>query len=293
MRSSQLRALVVLVAAVLGAGACSAAAQAPAASQPSPAPRTMWLRLATTQAIPPANAFAVGPVVVIRSDGAYVTPGPVREIYPGPLVPPLSARTIAAAGMTGILDEARRLGLLAGPSGFSGGVTPPGAVTGRIELTVDGRLVTLTGDPGRQVNCIGPACQPAAGSAEAFATFWQELQQPAAWLADAIGPETAFAPSGYAILVGPPPAADRALGARIADWPLAQSLATFGSPVANGTMRCGTVTGVDADVLRPALAAADQLTQWTQDPATRAAFGLTVRPLIADEDPCAEMFGAR
>ena len=76
-----------------------------------------------------------------------------------------------------------------------------------------------------------------------------------------------------------------------ADWPLDQPLATFGAPVANGTMRCGTIRGADADTLRPALDAANALTPWVQDPATSATFGLTVRSLVGDEDACHEVFG--
>ena len=61
--------------------------------------------------------------------------------------------------------------------------------------------------------------------------------------------------------------------------------------MANGTYRCGIVAGADAATLRPALEAANQLTQWVQDETTSATFGLTVRPIIAGEDPCAETFG--
>ena len=64
------------------------------------------------------------------------------------------------------------------------------------------------------------------------------------------------------------------------DWPLEQPLALFGGPVADGSYRCGTVSGADADTLRPSLQAANQLTQWVQDPTTSATFGLTVRPMV-------------
>ena len=61
--------------------------------------------------------------------------------------------------------------------------------------------------------------------------------------------------------------------------------------MANGTARCGTVTGADADALRPALDAATPLTPWVQDPETSATFGLTVRPMVSGEDACREAFG--
>jgi hypothetical protein len=75
------------------------------------------------------------------------------------------------------------------------------------------------------------------------------------------------------------------------DWPLEQPIALFGGPVADGSYRCGTASGADADTLRPSLQAANQLTQWVQDPTTSATFGLTVRPMVPGEDICRETFG--
>ena len=40
-----------------------------------------------------------------------------------------------------------------------------------------------------------------------------------------------------------------------------------------------------------AVADANQLTQWTASESTSATFGLTVRPVVQGEDPCAEVFG--
>jgi hypothetical protein len=61
--------------------------------------------------------------------------------------------------------------------------------------------------------------------------------------------------------------------------------------VLDGSFRCGLVEGAEAATLRPALEAANQLTPWVQDPETSATFGLTVRPIAAGENPCAEVFG--
>ena len=91
--------------------------------------------------------------------------------------------------------------------------------------------------------------------------------------------------------MGPPPEPEQGLGGDIADWPLDEPLGSFGVEVADG-YRCGVVTGEDAATLAPALGAANQLTQWVQDPDTSATFGLTVRSIAIDEDPCREVFGA-
>ncbi len=160
-----------------------------------------------------------------------------------------------------------------------------------IELTVDGTRITLTGDPSAQIECVAAPCDPPPGSAAAFAAFWNKLLDLPSWLGDDLGPQSPYDPPAYAILVGAPPAPDPVFTPPPADWPLDQPLATFGAPVANGTARCGTASGADAETLRPALEAANPLTPWVQDPDTNATYGLTVRPMVPGEDVCKEIFG--
>jgi len=286
-------ALVALVAACGGGAVASPAASLPGPADPtpvmpSPSPGdagTYWLRMTTFQAIPPVNLFAVGPTSVITGDGLYLVPGAVPAIYPGPLVMPLFARQVSDAGREQILAWAGELGLLSGKTDFSGGGGLAGGVTGKIELTVDGGLAALTGPP----DATSP--EPAPGSPEAFGELWRRIASLPESLPGELGPETPYTPEAYAILVGPAPVPESGIRPTIADWPLDTPLATFGGPVQNGTYRCGLVEGEDADTLRPALANANQLTQWVQDPETSATFGLTVRPIVAGENPCAEIFG--
>lgn len=259
---------------------------------PSPSPVAdggYWLRMATFQAIPPVDLFGVGPAVVIDGSGRLIVPGAVLAIYPGPLVSPLFARQVSDAGREAILGWAKELGLLSGKTDFTGGEegAPPlaGGVTGRIELTVGGSLVTLSGLP----DIAAPDPEP--GSPQAFGELWRRISSLPETLPGELGPEVAYTPAGYAILVGPAPVPEGGITAGVADWPLEDPLETFGGPVANGTYRCGLVEGDEALALGAALAKANQLTQWTQDPATSATFGLTVRPIVAGENPCAEAFG--
>ncbi len=160
----------------------------------------------------------------------------------------------------------------------------PGGMTGRMELTVDGQLVTLTGFPE-----VDGVLEP--GSPVAFAELWRRIASLPERIPSELGPEQPYTPTAYAILVGPPPAPQSGVAGAIADWPLETPLATFGGPVLDGSYRCGLVDGEEAATLRNALENANQLTQWTQDPETSATFGLTVRPIVAGENPCAEVFG--
>jgi hypothetical protein len=286
---------ISFVAAACGVGSPSAVPSPARSVEPGPSvePSAAWLRASTTQAIPPLDRFAIPDPVVGTPDGTYVTVGPVDAMYPGPLLPNLRQRPITDEGRRRILDEAARLGLLAGQTDFTGGGVP-GGITARLDLTVDGRRVTLTGDPEARIQCVRAPCDPPPGTPAAFADLWAKLQQPGDWLGDAVGPEAPFVPDAYALLVGPAPALPPEAGIARPPvvLPVDLGLATFGVPVEDGTHRCGIVDGEEAAGLRPAFEVADQVTQWVQGPTMSATFGLAVRPIVADEDPCAETFGA-
>ena len=198
---------------------------------------------------------------------------------------PLFGRQVSDAGRAQILAWADELGLLSGKTDFTGDGGLPGGVTGQIELTVDGRLVALTGLPD------ATSLDPKPGSPEAFGALWQRIANLPQTLPGELGPEQPYTPRPTPILVGQPPAPQDGMTASVMDWPLDTPLATFGGPVANNSARCGLVEGEDAATLTPALAQANQLTMWTQDPEFSAAYGLTVRPIVAGENPCAEIFG--
>jgi hypothetical protein len=282
-----LPAVLALVAACSGSGASSSSGPSG-----SPEPETYWLRMRTTQAIPPVDLFAVQPPLVITGDGVAVSQGPVPAIYPGPLLPNTVGRAVSDRGLDLIIEAADALGLLDGQTDFTGDAPPlMGGVTGHIELTVDGKRIELTGNPDAQIVCVTAPCEPAAGSPEAFGEYWRLLLDLPSWLGAELGPEAPYVPPAYALLVGPAPEPEPGLSQAPADWPLDTPIATFGGPVANGTARCGTVEGEDADTLRPTMQAANQLTPWVQDPDTSATFGLTVRPMVPGENVCREIFG--
>jgi hypothetical protein len=282
--------VALLLAALVGAG-CAASGPSPS---PSPSPSGpalpadgLWLRATMTQAIPPIGRFGWFPAVAITADGVVVTQGAVLAIFPGPLLPPLSGRSMSAEGFSRIVEAARDLGLLTGQSDFTGGAKP-GQALGRIEFVAGDRVVELLGDPGRVMQCITTPCDPAPGSPEAFGAFWQRITD-LSWLGSDLGREAPYQPQAYAILVGPAPD-PQGFPQAPADWPLDAPLATLGDPVGDGIHRCATIRGEDAATLRPALEAANQITAWTQDPSTSATFGLSVRPLLPGEDVCRELF---
>jgi hypothetical protein len=294
-------ACAALIAACTGSGSASPSASpaspsgspgSSATSGPDPDTATYWLRAMTTQALPPINRFPSQPAVVITGDGQWITQGPVMEIYPGPLLPNLRSRQVSEAGRAAILVAAKDLGLLDGRTDFSAGPVLAGGVSGRIELTVGGRRIEITGNPASLMECVTAPCEPPAGSAAAFAEFWRRLGDLPSWIPGELGPDVEYVSPAYAILVGHAPLPDASLPQPPMVWPLAQPLALFGGPVAGGTARCGTASGDDATTLRAAFAKANVLTQWAQDPSTSATLGVTVRPMVPGEDVCRELFGA-
>lgn len=287
-RLAMLAAAALVVAACAG-GSGASPRQSPTASSANAS--TAWLRATPFKAGPPVSRFGSGPIAVITADGTYVTAGPVDSKAPVPLLPNLVARSLSDTGRATIQAEAARLGMLAKKMDFRSVIALPGGVLGRLQLTGESGPVTLVGEPDSKLLCVPQFCDPVPGTPEAFGELWRKVVDPVPWLGGELGPETPFLPAAYALLIGPAPVPDPALGASIADWPLAVPLATFGTPVAKGSHRCGIVSGPDAEALRPALEEADQQTQWVQDPATSATFGIAVRPIIAGEDPCAETFG--
>ena len=261
----------------------------PPTSSPTPAPSanpdatTTWLRAVTTQALAPVNLFGNLPYAVITGDGQWITQGPVPAVFPGPLLPNLRARQVSEAGRAEILAAATQLGLLDGTTDFNSGPPLVGGVSGRIEVTVDGRRITLTG-PVSPTGCSTKPC-------EAFAEFWRRLSDLGSWMPAEIGADTEYLAPAYALLVGAAPMPDPNLPQAPAVWPLEQPLALFGGPVDGGRARCGTVSGPDVATVRAAFARANTLTPWVQSASASATFGITVRPMVSGEDVCRELFG--
>lgn len=246
-----------------------------------------WLRLSTTQAIAPVYRFAQMDPVVITGDGKVVTGGAVPAIFPGPLVVPLVSRQLTDAARAAILKLATDLGLMGRQTDFVGGPPLAGGIMGHIQISVDGKLVELTGMP--DVQCASTPCNPAPATPEAFALFWQRMLD-LSWLGAEIGAETPYTPAGYSVLVGPMPDAQGGITPTITDWPLDDQLAAMGIDAGEG-YRCATFTGGAVAVLKAAFDKANALTAWTQDPVFSAAWGLTVVPLVPGQDACRTTFG--
>jgi hypothetical protein len=288
MRAQSSRLVIAsLLAALLVACGGVATSPSPSPQADPPADARIRLRVTMVQALPPEATFGWMPLALITLDGKVLTGGVVPAIFPGPLVNPVSERQLGAAGWNRLVDAARAAGLLGLDRDFTGGQMPPGSQVTRLELVADGRLYDLVGDASRQIVCVQAPCNAPPGTPEAFAGFVNQLYDLTALVgAENLGPEQPHVPAGYAVLVGAAPD-DQGLPQQAIEWPLAGGLAAFGKPLRDGSGgRCGSATGADLGLVRPAFTAATQITPW-RDPADGSLHGLVVRPLLpGDADPC-------
>ena len=270
--------------------------QTPAAS-PSPSPSAtpalgaeLVLRVTTEGGfIGPAAHLAQLPVVVVYADGRIFTPAPVDAIYPGPLLPVESVRTVGASGVAAIRAAIAAARLDAG-GGTNPGIGADAADT-VFAVQADGTLVTTRfpalgadghgpGQPGG-----GPGGSPDPQREAALALLARLTDTTDTWSGPATA-GTAYVPTSYRVFVAPgaPVASDPATSQRPVAWPLATPLASFGRPAIPDRgiagLRVGVVGAVDAATLGPVLAAATQVTPFTSG---GTEFTLYVTPLLPNE----------
>jgi len=227
-----------------------------------------------------------GPVLTI-SEGIVIDNNvAIPMIFPGPLLILPNASPLTAAGEQMMVDQARELGLLDGPTDFTGGTIAPGGVTGNLLITLDGQTRELIGNPERLRMCNDRPCQVDPGTPEAFAAYWWLLQNTQTWLAGSLGQSNQYRPERLAVMVVPPAAANSGISPNEVDWPLVD-FADFGVPMpgASDGSRCATVFGDDLDALLPVLVRANQMTVFVDS--TGAKQSLNVRALVPLEpSPC-------
>jgi hypothetical protein len=286
---------LTIAVVLLGLVAACSAAPAPSAtpvgtvSAPPPTPEptagtAFYLRAWYSQALPPPHSF-LSPATLTITDGQLIDGNvAVPAIYPGPLLILPSIRPISDGGVSTILDDAQRLGLLSGRTSFVEGMAP-GSQQAHVELVVDGVTQELVGDPARAVGCPpGPGCAVEPDTPEAFAAFWQAISD-VGWLEPELGPLVTYEPERLALLVAAPQPADPGLKPDIVEWPLEGPLADYGQALAGGEgERCATISGADLGMLLPSLREANQLTRFVDEESEAS---LLVRVLVPGErSPC-------
>jgi hypothetical protein len=179
--------------------------------------------------VAPGTLFVNVPSVLIAGDGRVYTPGVTTMEFPGPMLQPMSVRTITEAGIQKLLAAADAAGLLAPPPDYSAELNVADVQDTVVTLTAGGATYThsayalgfQTDDQGNQV----PETTPARAALQEFTLLLGDLA--AAVGADQLGPETLFVPTDYRMQATPIAEADLAgidPAPSIIDWPATTGL---------------------------------------------------------------------
>ena len=256
----------------------------PASPSPSPASAIVVLRVTNEGGfINPAASIATLPTVTVYADGRIFGPGAVPAIYPGPLLPAVSVRSVGADGAAAIVAAIRAAGLDR-PSTAGPGI-PGDSGTTVFTVTLD-RRTTVTRIAGLGGGPPGPGQPSQDPEAAAAADLLDRLLDPSdTWGAASVS-DVPFTPSGYLVYAvpGAPESNDPSITEPEIAWPLPTPLATFGASAQPDFgltgLRRGVVLGADAATLGPVLQRATAISPFSSG---GSAWTLFVRPLLPDE----------
>jgi hypothetical protein len=147
--------------------------------------------------VPEGADFRAPPQLLILGDGTVLRPGPQAQVYPGPMLPPVTMAKLDDAGLQLVLRAAREGGLLANPPAYDlppGGPSFDDAPATTVELHAGGRSFTHTA---YALGLTRPEVTPARAALEDYVATLADLP---ALLAAHIGPETAYEPERLGVI---------------------------------------------------------------------------------------------
>ncbi len=285
-----LRIAPVLLVAALGLAACGSDSDAPAASDslppvtdgyqhPTGADEVVIQYAEVGGFVPREFAFQQTPNVLVSGDGQVFGPGAQIEIYPGPLLPAVQVQPITEEGIQAILAAADEAGLFA-QIDYEQPTNIADASTAQVTINVDGQTyvheayalgLANPGEPGEETTL----------ERQALADFIAQLGDlPTLVGADQLGEQTVFAADEYGIeaLVVDDLSVYGTDGIdgiepTVVDWPAAATVRLADA---------STCTVVSADEVGEALAAANQLTFFTDAGVT---YQVLAKPILPGT-PC-------
>lgn len=192
------------------------------------------------------------PSLLITGDGRVFTPGPISEIYPGPLVMPVMVGTITPAGLQRLMkaaDDARLIGFVADYE-LLPGVGIADAPDTVVVLTANGKTYAHV------AYALG-IDDPTTPARERLAKFVESTGDLAALVgAENLGAAVAHSPESYRIratVAAPDMASDPK--PTVVPWPASTGVALAGASA------CATVT---AEAAGEVLTSANQLTYFAE-----------------------------
>jgi hypothetical protein len=179
--------------------------------------------------VAPGTLFVNIPMVLVSGDGRVFAPGITTLEYPGPLLYPMTVRTISEAGIQTLLAAADEAGLLATPPDYSADMNVADVQDTVVTLSAGGETFVHsayalgfgTDDQGNPA----PEQTPARAALLDFTTLLGDLSTTVG--ADQLGPESVFEPTEYRLQAAPVVEADLAgmdPAPTIVEWPASTGL---------------------------------------------------------------------
>jgi hypothetical protein len=261
------RLIVVAWLATLLLAGCGGESSSPSDGIAHPAGDRLVLRIERRGGLVPPEAQLTGlPSFSLLGDGRVVRSGAMIDIFPGPLMPPLSVRQLSEHGIQAVLREVAATHLFGASRHFDGAALHVADAPDTVfELHADGVEVTIS------VYALGMAAQDLPGDQAAAYAALSALEQRVSmlesWLpasAWAQPAEEPFVADAVRLLVrdatddGPDPSG---IGFTLVPWPGSADPAE-GKPFRE--WRCSVVSGEEAVAWNDQLAKANGLTRWTQ-----------------------------
>ena len=241
--------------------------------------------------LPREAALASLPEVTILGDGRVITLGPQIAIYPGPALPNLQERRLTEAGVDEVVRLLEDSGYFersfqfAGASNFIADAHTTyftfndGSQTVTVSIyglgTVDNGSLHMIPEPDRTAYVELQALRDALLGLETWlpADAWADAQY------------RQHVPEALRVYVREIAAGEEQpedIEPQRLEWPLATPLAEFGTPGGQDApdLRCGVVSGAEANQLLEAFAEANVLTRWQSE---GIEYAMIVRPLLPDD----------
>ena len=224
-------------------------------------------------------AYIFPPALLVSGDGRLFVPGAQIEIYPGPLLSPVTVRTITPAGIGRLLQLADDAGLLATPPDYTAeiNVTDVGNVV--VQLAANGATYVHSAFAlGLDVDANGlpvDGLTPQRAKLKKFVDLLGDYTKIAG--DENLGPEAAFDATAYrfqAFIVEPDTLAAQDPAPTIVEWP-----ASSGVTLADST----TCARIDAAAAGTLFTEAKQNTYFTEAGVT---YSLAVGRVLPGDPAC-------
>ncbi|MEQ1874797.1 MAG: hypothetical protein ABL953_13865 [Ilumatobacteraceae bacterium] len=233
-------------------------------------PQDVIIKITNEGGFVPAGFFFVNlPNLLISGDGRVFAPGAMIEIYPGPLLPAITERSITDAGIQKVLQLADDAGLLGAPLDYSlpDGIGIADASDTVVVINVNGKTYE------HRANALGfempdGASTPARDNLQTFVTIISDIAKVAG--SGNVGDEQMFVPDQYrfqALAVDPTQWTDPS--PTIVPWP-----DSTGAVLAE-SLECATVP---ADAVEELFTSANQLTFFEEGEFTYQLYAVGVLP---------------